>query len=57
MTYHEYVLSVFIDHQDCKGLPDEEIQDLIEESSFSRIENYLLNSGYNLSSMYEADCI
>ena len=57
MTYMEYVLSIFIDHQDGLGLSDEEIQDLIEEYPFSKIENYLLNSGYNLSAMYEADCI
>jgi hypothetical protein len=56
MTYQEYVLQVFREDHDCKGMSEEEIEDIIEENSFRSIEKYLCKEGYNLHEMYENDC-
>jgi hypothetical protein len=55
MNYQEYVLQVFREDHDCKGISTEEIEDIIEENSFSSIEKYLLKQGYDLKEMYEND--
>lgn len=49
MGYQEYVLEVFRDHHDCIGASSEEIDDMINETSFEAIEKWLQQSGYNLS--------
>jgi hypothetical protein len=56
MTYQEYVLDVFAEDQSAMGLCGEEIQDIIEENSFSSIEKWLIKKGYDLSEMYNNDC-
>jgi hypothetical protein len=55
MTYEQYVLEVFRDHNDCIGVSVEETDDLINESTFAKIERWLIKQGYNLSEMYEND--
>lgn len=49
MTYEERVLDVFKEHHNCMGMDEEEIQDIISETSFSRIEKWLSAVGYDLS--------
>jgi hypothetical protein len=56
MTYQEYVLDVFAEDQSAMGLCEDEIQDIIEENSFSSIEKFLKKKGYDLSEMYNNDC-
>jgi hypothetical protein len=55
MTYEQYVLDTFADDQDCMGMSEDEINDIIEETPFSQIEKYLIRKGYNLIEMYEND--
>lgn len=52
LNYQDYVLSTFKDHHDCMGLSNEEIEDMINETSFSSIEQWLMNVGYNLNEYY-----
>jgi hypothetical protein len=56
MTYQEYVLDVFAEDQSAMGLCGEEIQDIIDENSFSSIEKWLIKKGYDLDEMYNNDC-
>jgi hypothetical protein len=49
MTYQQYVLEVFRDHHDCMGMDSDEIEDLIQETSFSSIERWLTKTGYDLT--------
>lgn len=49
MKYQEYVIEVFRDHHDCIGVSSEEIDDMINETSFDVIEKWLQQSGYDLS--------
>jgi hypothetical protein len=53
MEYTDYVKEVFLDHHDCMGMDAEEAQDLWEENSFKRIENWLYKVGYDLKTNYE----
>jgi hypothetical protein len=41
MTYEEYVKDVFTEDQSAMGLCEEEIEDLIQEYPFVKIENWL----------------
>ncbi|WP_156187460.1 hypothetical protein [Peribacillus loiseleuriae] len=52
MAYQEYVYEVFRDHHDCMGMDEEEISELIEETSFAQIEKWLTKSGYDLNEYY-----
>jgi hypothetical protein len=56
MTYQEYVYDVFKEDQNCQGVSLEEIEDIIEETSFNTIEKFLTKRGYDLTGMYENDC-
>lgn len=55
MTYEQYLLDIFRDDHDCKGMDIEEINDIIEETPFNQIEKYLINQGYSLREMYNND--
>jgi len=49
MTYQEYVLDVFTEHHVSQGMDQEEVNDLIEEAGFERIEKWLTAVGYDLN--------
>jgi hypothetical protein len=55
MTYENYVLSVLRNHYDDLGLDDQEIEDFIQETPFSKIESFLIKIGYDLTGMYSND--
>jgi hypothetical protein len=57
MTYQEYVLDVFIEDQSAMGMDTEEIQDIIQEYPFIKIEKWLIKKGYDLTEMYNNDCM
>ncbi|MGD6876839.1 hypothetical protein [Bacillus infantis] len=52
MTYKEYVLDVFKEHHNSGGMDMGEIEDLISESSFDKIEKWLSKNGYDLNEYY-----
>lgn len=52
MKYNEYVKQVFVEHLDCKGLDQQEIDTALEESSQLCMENYLYKIGYDLNTDY-----
>jgi hypothetical protein len=52
LSYQEYVLDIFAEHHDDLGVSIEETEDMINEMSFSKIENWLMNSGYDLNEYY-----
>ena len=56
MTYEAYVLEVFKDDQNCQGVGMDEIDDIIEETPFPRIERFLARR-YDLITMFETECI
>jgi hypothetical protein len=55
MTYEQYVLDTFKEDQGAYGLCMDEIEDIIQETPFSKIEKFL-SKRYNLNEMYENDC-
>jgi uncharacterized protein YcgL (UPF0745 family) len=55
MTYQEYVIDIFKEDQNCMGLDLEEIEDIIQEVTFDKIEKYLTKQGYNLNEIYKND--
>jgi hypothetical protein len=55
MTYEQFVIDVFKEDQNCKGMDMEEIEDIITETPFKQIEKFLTKSGYDLNDMYYMD--
>lgn len=52
MTYQEYVIDVFKEHHVSLGMDQEEVNDLIEETGFARMEKWLKAVGYDLNEYY-----
>jgi hypothetical protein len=52
LNYQEYVLDVFTEHHTCLGVSIEETDDMIKETPFVTIENWLMSSGYDLNEYY-----
>lgn len=48
MNYQLKVIDIFAEHHNCMGMDEEEIRDLILETSFNRIEKWLTAIGYDL---------
>ena len=55
MTYEKYVDEVFIEEHNCLGLDMEEIEELIEDSTWEQRHKWLKKIGYvHLQGDYEA---
>lgn len=57
MLYKEYVNDIFVEDQDCRGVSMDEIQDMLEESTFEQREKWLLKQGYDLVNQYYWDIL
>ena len=53
MKFNRIVEEIFIDHHDCLGLDHQEIEELIEESTFQQRYNWLKKIGYELEEEHD----
>lgn len=53
MKFKDIVDEIFKDHHDCMGLDEQEIDDLIEESTWKQRYNWLKKSGYELEESHD----
>lgn len=54
MTFEQFVDDVFIEHHNCMGLGLDEIEELIEDSTWEQRRKWLKKEGYNLREDYHA---
>lgn len=54
MTFEAFVDDVFTDHHDCMGMDEDEIADLIDDTTHEQRKKWLVRDGYNLRKMYAA---
>lgn len=52
MTFEQFVNQVFIDHHDDMGMSEQEIDDLLEESTWEQRYKWLKRNGYDPNSDY-----
>lgn len=53
MKNKDFIDEIFSDHHDCMGLDQEEIDELIEESTFKQRYNWLKKIGYELEEEHD----
>lgn len=53
MTYEQFVDEVFTDHHDHMGMDEDEILELIEDTTFEQRKKWLKRNGYDLSQMFD----
>lgn len=53
-TFEQFVDEVFKEHHNCMGMDAEEIEELIDDSTFDQRRKWLIKEGYNLRGDYHA---
>ncbi|MEM5014142.1 hypothetical protein WKH57_25875 [Niallia taxi] len=53
MPKNKFIDQMFIDHHDCMGLDQQEIDDIIEDSTFQQRYNWLKKIGYELEEEHD----
>lgn len=54
MEFETFVDEVFIDHHDGCGFDFDEIEEMLEQSTWEQRRSWLIRNGYNLSNMFYA---